>query len=1262
MQRHPSPACCWIVASALILFACDPPENKSPDTPSLASKNPAEEALTSAPEYSPAWLGGDFGFVSILAPDGAYERLQIIKHDVDVALVGRIARTTVEQVFKNHTLTLQQGIYTFELPRGARVTSLTVSVGDEAATARVVEDKRVLPAPVEQLPLVRSPDLALDPSRETFSLEIASIAPGRTATVSLTYDRVLEPEGERVVYRYEMPALDAQDPSIPRIPSFHFDLSAPGARDLAVKGYNLEAPTQSPANNVSLARKRFVPLGSIEVSKALPRERAHVLRAAQGDAFLLDLVLEPSSDEKNFPEDLILALDTSAGSGQKALDRSVAFAKSFLAALEKHRPNANVTILESDLTTRTCAARGSIASARGCLDGLRAGGASDLGALAASLRGELASSSAPTHVIYFGDGKPTIGEVDDATLMTAFADAIGTRHRLHTVSVGQRSGASFMRALAARNAGFFYTSSALESASTDASRVLDAISRPTIRIERVEVSGGALERAALPTPFTLIPGEPRLITGRASKGSTLIMHGMRGGQPFEKKVALTADAADISEAVAKFEAQQWLTFRAFEGAAPKELVSISTEGQVPGPHTTLVTIENREASAGVDEDALERIRQHTFAISEIASVAKPKQASREPSDASRAPKEKTSDTNEIERTEKEEPPSTPEDAVEEEPAVADDEVTRALVQASPLVSATCSAPRIANKMKARQAMLSTCFRGQATSKIKPSGRVAFSWEVDLIGRADKVSMLESSIENKLVLRCLERVIERTRFENQDDYCVVVQAFSYQDDAKQALSSRAIVEREVNDLEARSAELSMDEDILLLEKLVLLGERERAVAWLERLKERHANRSLLLVLRSPITQEYFDREFRDAVRAVLGNMKAGNLLASRVAVQLTEREAVDEFLSTFASGRLDPAIAAEAVDIMSTRVPSIVPQVWGRWEDLYPPKRRYGMFLALEDGKKRWPEIHLRALLGLEESSDLTRVRHEEALELVITLQKQKDHAALFAESCASNRLERGWCLVHMDAFSAALGVEQFDTLQADLKRNQRAELDALRARRSVDMGNETLILRMARLHDELGEKEQALRVLSELVEFAPDASIAHQRHAVALEERGAITQACAAYGRAFQLDPRREVVSSAWERLFITHPDHTDELQKCVVRTLGAFPVTATRTVIAFAYDTSKVGTLGVSLAPATAETPKLPEDATRAVNSMAKTSRGFSMLFVGELPEGSYEISVGGAASRGEIVVLGEDGKVLSRAALSSGLPTDPPKKLALP
>jgi hypothetical protein len=89
---------------------------------------------------------------------------------------------------------------------------------------------------------------------------------------------------------------------------------------------------------------------------------------------------------------------------------------------------------------------------------------------------------------------------------------------------------------------------------------------------------------------------------------------------------------------------------------------------------------------------------------------------------------------------------------------------------------------------------------------------------------------------------------------------------------------------------------------------------------------------------------------------------------------------------------------------------------------------------------------------------------------------------------------------------------------------------------------------------------------------------------------------------------------------------------------------------------------LGVSLAPATAEAPKLPEDATRAVNSMAKTSRGFSMLFVGELPEGSYEISVGGAASRGEIVVLGEDGKVLSRAALSSGLPTDPPKKLALP
>lgn len=1254
MQRPPSPSRCWIVASALILFACEPPEKPATQVNTPQKPNPAEETLTSAPEYSPAWLSGDFGFVTIQAPDGASERLQIIEQDVDVVITGRLARTTIEQVFKNHTLAHQQGTYTLDMPRGARVASLTITIGDDTSSARVVEDKRVLAEPVEQLPIVRSPDLVFDSSRETFTTELAAIPPGRIATVSLTYDRVLETDGDRVLYRYEMPALDAQDPSIPRIPNFQFDLGAPGAKDLSVAGYNLSASAKDAGSAVSLVRKRFVPLGPIEVSKPVPKARAHVSRAPEGDAFLLDLAIEQSSDARTPPENLVLVLDTSAGSGQKALDHSVAFSKSLLTALEAANPNATVTILTSDLTTRTCATRGKPSEVSSCLADLNAVGASDLGALANTLGKELANASAPTHVLYLGDGAATIGEVSPSTLVTAFQKALGAKHRLHTVSVGQRADENLLRALAHRGSGFAYGLTSAEAASEDATRVLEAISTPPIKIERVEVSKGSLERLSTPAPFTLIPGESLLLAGMASEDSELVLKGERGGEPFEKKISLAAAPEDVSDAIARFEARRWLESRILDGASREELVSIATEGQVQGPHTAFITFESRAAGFEDSHDALERISQHMFSVADVASVAKPKKPSRGQPEEPSAKSEDASKEEDVSLRERVEDL----DAAAETAAAVGEKLP--LQQAAPLVSATCPATQITATMKSRQGVLSSCFRGQLRSKFKPSGRVAFSWEIDPIGRADKVSVLDSSIENKLVLRCLERVITRTRFENQSDFCFVVQAYAYDDSAEEPLSSRAIIERKVTALEERSAELSMDEDIDLLEKLVLLGDRARATAWLGRMKERHANRSVLLLLRSPITQEYFDKEFRDGVHRVLAKMKAGNLLASRAAVQIAERKDVDEFFKLFATGPIEPAIAVDALVIMSSQMPSIVPRVWDRWESIYPPKRRYGMFLALEDGKKRWPELHLRALLGMQGSSDLTRSRLEEALEVVITLGKQKEHVELFATSCAKNALDRGWCLMHMDAFAAALGEEKTDALREKLKRNQRAELDSLRARRSGDMGNPILIVRMAQLHDELGERDQARRVLSEIVEFAPKASSAHQRFASELEERGAILDACASYGRAFTLDPRREEVSIAWENLFTANPQHTADLQKCVIRTLESAPVAASKVVVAFAKDRSESGALEASLEPLAAgdgKPQKLARDAVRVVGSTSKSARGFAMLFLGELPAGSYEVRLSGVASQGDVMILGEEGEATSRVSFTLADQGDKPK-----
>ena len=88
-MQHPSSIDAHIYALFAIItlsgFSCEPPDEAPRPPIENTDKNPEEQTLTNAPDYGPEWLTGAFGFISIEAPDGTLERLQIIEQDVDVA-------------------------------------------------------------------------------------------------------------------------------------------------------------------------------------------------------------------------------------------------------------------------------------------------------------------------------------------------------------------------------------------------------------------------------------------------------------------------------------------------------------------------------------------------------------------------------------------------------------------------------------------------------------------------------------------------------------------------------------------------------------------------------------------------------------------------------------------------------------------------------------------------------------------------------------------------------------------------------------------------------------------------------------------------------------------------------------------------------------------------------------------------------------------------------------------------------------------------
>ena len=1305
-MQHPSSIDAHIYALFAIItlsgFSCEPPDEAPRPPIENTDKNPEEQTLTNAPDYGPEWLTGAFGFISIEAPDGTLERLQIIEQDVDVALDHRIAHTTVTQLFKNHTLGHQQGTYTFALPEGAQVTGFAIDTEEKRATTLVLEDKRLLPPPTEQLPTLRSPDLTIGKEAEPFTIEVAEIPPGRTATVTLMYQQVLSPKDGKVTYTYAMPRFDRTDANIPRIPRFFFDMkvAADDAKDLEVTGYSID-PSTAADGVMGFKRKRFVPLGPIEVTRKLPgadKLTAYALRDPdEKQNFLVDLTLPVTNTEGTSAAraigEIVLVLDTSAGGGQRALDRSVAFSKALLAELpEELKKRAKVTVLTSDLTTRACSERGSVDAIDACFKDLIAAGASDLGALADALERELAAASAPKQVIYIGDGRATHGEVRPYQLTQAFAQAVGETHRLHTVSVGLQADEDFLRALATRSGGLSVRlpSSIDPDDSLSPRRIIDAMMRPPVRIEKVEGIGAEGSRLVPSSSFGVIPGEPILLTGRvdSEKSAKLVLEGTREGQPFRQEIELGVSQRALNPAVSNIEARRWHRELARQGGTLDELAELAIKDQVLGPRTHWVTVGNRAANAETLAETITRTSHHTFSLLDIASfevrgkddtttpskdpdadpleapVDKPGEDEGRAEDG--APGQELDDDTEqptpLDEEEKEpesiealpEPdesktPAEPgegegaEDAEREDGGDKTDDAFEVTL-AKPLVSKTCSRAAVARQLDARAKALSTCFRGQRSAKPRPAGRITFAWEVDPIGRASEVRRLESSIENKLVLACMERVITRTRLQGHEDYCVVVQSYALDDTSEEPLSSRAPIEREVVALEKRAEELSFEEDVELLEKLVLLDEQERARAWFEILAAKHAKRSPLEVLRHPITQEYFDVAFRNAVRFVIGNMKRSNPLASRVASQLAERKARDEFIVTFATRNIDPGISAEALDIMSTTDPSIVPIVWERWGSIYTPRRRYGMLLSIDGERTRWPKMHLEALLDLRGTSDMTRARREDALELGIELGELAKVADFFVESCSTKQLSVSWCLTRVKAFAKVLDPKQNEQLVADLRANQLQDIELMRDRRSGDMGNPKWIIEHARLHEELGEEQLARRILSELIEFSPDASRSHQVYAQQLERRGEVERACAEYGLAFTLDPRRRAVLSDWTRFYARHAGKggvTSELQNCVVRTVADLRVDVEQVVVGFGEVAS--GPFGLVLDAMLSESKervpevndKAPSKGGRLVRAEDELTRGFVFYFVGEVTKGTYDVLASGAGQRGEVALI---------------------------
>ncbi len=255
-------------------------------------------------------------------------------------IVGRGARVTVRQHFRNEEAEAIEAVYKFPLPEGAAVCGFKVRVGEREIEGEVEERERAFEKYDDALTEGHGGFLLDEERPNIFTLSVGNIHPGASAIIDIDYVILLPMEGPRV--RFFLPTTispryvpgDMDEPGdIPTDAKIHppYATKVPYGLSLALDIHQARLLTsiESPSHPVRIDMKEetaSVTLSSETVTMDrdfiltmafVPSTAGRAYRYVSGDdAFLLADLMIPSDDA---------GLDTAAGGTGPETEKEVVF-------------------------------------------------------------------------------------------------------------------------------------------------------------------------------------------------------------------------------------------------------------------------------------------------------------------------------------------------------------------------------------------------------------------------------------------------------------------------------------------------------------------------------------------------------------------------------------------------------------------------------------------------------------------------------------------------------------------------------------------------------------------------------------------------------------------------------------------------------------------------------------------------------------------------------------------------------------------------
>lgn len=523
--------------------------------------------------------------------------LIVRSHDVRVAVNLDFVTTEIVQTFFNPRSEHLEGLYSVRLPERAILQDFAVGTEDDSPVSG--EIRRSAGGGSDSM--ISSYQAQLEwAGAGQYRAVVRAIQPGKTKVIRVRYAEWLPREAtsgvSRRTYVYPMgQSAAALAGGAPNLGEFSLEVDLSRAQ---MGGLSAGLGATNEGQRVVLRRSDFRPRADFVLdlldAKDKNTDKLELYRGAGPDGryLLTQLLLDAGKPQEDI--DVVLVVDTSAGTDESRLDLERAAAQ---AILQQLRGKDRVAVLAASSSPVTLGKEPISAASKERIQDLIAalakqtpGGASNLEA--ALVRAVEILPKGRGTVIYIGDGKPTVGALLPGELRDHLA-RMGALPRFYALGVGSDANVALLGALC--DAGTEHGVLRIEDrpeAARAATYLVERAARP--RLTDVRVTLG--EEADLVYPegaVSIEAGEALTILGRQRRDRSatptqVTITGLRAGEPFQVKKPLVLrdmeDGGDLGRRWAQARMKRLLE----RGAGREAVLDIGERFALVTPWTAMI--------------------------------------------------------------------------------------------------------------------------------------------------------------------------------------------------------------------------------------------------------------------------------------------------------------------------------------------------------------------------------------------------------------------------------------------------------------------------------------------------------------------------------------------------------------------------------------------------------------------------------------------------------------------------------------------------